>query len=79
MIVSLAVGDPDSLHARARFFFSVNRLNVALSRARTKFVLVASRGAFEALPNDPESLRASSLFRRLFAALPSVDMTPVYA
>lgn len=79
VIVSLAVGDPDTLKARASFFFSTNRLNVALSRARTKFVLVASRGAFEALPRDPESLRAASAFKRLFKALPTVDLTKVYA
>ncbi len=78
VIVSLAVGDPDTLHARASFFFSTKRLNVALSRARSKFVLVASRGAFEALPSDPESLRAASTFKRLFAVLPQVDLTKVY-
>jgi len=79
VIVSLAVGDPDSLNARAQFFFSTNRLNVALSRARTKFILVASRGAFEALPRDPTSLKAASLFKRLFRNLPAVDFTKVYA
>ena len=79
MIVSLAVGDPDTLDARASFFYSVNRLNVALSRGRTKVVLVASRGAFEALPRDPDSLRAASLFKRLYRMLPHVDLTRVYA
>lgn len=78
VLVSLAVGDPDTLHARAAFFFSTNRLNVALSRARTKFVLVASRGAFQALPWDPASLKAASTFKRLFAMLPQVDVTRVY-
>jgi len=41
-------------------------------------VLVASRGAFEALPRDPDSLRAASVFRRLFGMLPQVDMSAVY-
>lgn len=79
VIVSLAVGDPDTLHARAAFFFSTNRLNVALSRARTKCILVASRGVFEALPQDPESLRAAAVWKRLFRTLPEVDLTRVYA
>lgn len=79
VLVSLAVGDPDTLHARAAFFFSTNRLNVALSRARTKFVLVASKGAFQALPRDPASLKAASTFKRLFRMLPQVDVTRVYA
>ena len=79
VIVSLAVGDPDSLNARAAFFYSTNRLNVALSRARSKVVVVASRGAFGALPSDPGSLRAANVFRQLFRALPQVDLTRVYA
>jgi DNA replication ATP-dependent helicase Dna2 len=79
VLASLAVGDPDTLDGRAAFFFSTNRLNVALSRARTKVVVVASRGAFAALPRDPDSLRAADVFRRLYRALPQVDLTPVYA
>jgi len=78
VIVSLAAGDPDSLRDRSKFFFSANRLNVALSRARTKAVLVASDGAFRALPMDPESLAVASLFKDLRAALPEVDLTAVY-
>ena len=75
IIISLAVGDPDTLNARSAFFFSTNRLNVAMSRARTKVVLVASQGAFRALPMDPESLRAASLFKRLYRRLPQVELT----
>lgn len=78
VIVSLAVGDPDTLDQRASFFYSVNRLNVALSRARTKAIVVASRGAFRALPRDVDSLRAAGVFKRLFAGVPQVDLTPVY-
>lgn len=79
VIVSLAVGDPATLDARASFFYSPNRLNVALSRARTKVVLVASRGAFAALPLDPAGLQAASLFKSLYRELPQIDMTAVYA
>ena len=79
VLVSLAVGDPDSLNARAAFFFSVNRLNVAMSRARTKVVVVASSGAFAALPDDPIYLKAANSFRKLQRSLPQIDMTPVYA
>ena len=78
VLVSLAVGDPDTLDARASFFFSTNRLNVAMSRARTKVILVASRGAFAALPSDPDSLRAANVFKRLYRALPQVDLSRVY-
>ena len=78
VFISLAVGDPDTLSSRAGFFFSTNRLNVAMSRARSKVVLVASRGAFMGLPMDPESLRAASLFKELYQKLPQVDLTKVY-
>lgn len=79
VLVSLAVGDPDSLKFRAAFFFSTNRLNVALSRARCKAILVASRGAFQALPMDAASLAAASGFKKLYRILPQVDLTAVYA
>ena len=79
VLVSLAVGDPDTLSGRSAFFFSTNRLNVAISRARSKVVLVASRGAFEGLPMDPDSLRAASLFKDLYRTLPQVDLSKVYA
>ena len=70
ILISLAVGDPDALSSRAAFFFSTNRLNVAMSRARSKVILVASEGAFRGLPMDPDSLRAASLFKSLFRTLP---------
>jgi DNA replication ATP-dependent helicase Dna2 len=78
VLVSLAVGDPDGLRRRSSFFFSTNRLNVSLSRARTKAILVASQGAFRALPMEVESLRAASVFKVLERRLPQVDLTVVY-
>ena len=78
ILISLAVGDPDSLQRRASFFFSINRLNVSLSRARTKAILVASEGAFRALPLDPDSLRAASVFKSLRDRLPQVNFTKLY-
>jgi DNA replication ATP-dependent helicase Dna2 len=78
IILSLAVGDPETLNMRAAFFFSKNRLNVALSRARTKAILVASSAAFRALPQDPDSLRAVASFRRLTTEVPQVDLTSIY-
>lgn len=78
VIVSLAVGDPDTLDVRASFFFSTNRLNVALSRARCKAIVVASIGAFRALPLDADSLRAASAFKRMLGLLPQVDLSAVY-
>jgi DNA replication ATP-dependent helicase Dna2 len=79
VLVSLATGDPDALDRRAAFFFSTHRLNVALSRARTKAVLIASGGVFDALPRDVDDLRAASVWKRLRDELPQVDLTARYA
>jgi len=78
IVLSLAAGDPDALERRGAFFLTTNRLNVALSRARMKAVVVGSRSTFEALPGDVEGLRAAAVFRRLYRMLPQVDLTAVY-
>lgn len=78
IVLSLAVGDPDSLDRRGTFFFTTNRLNVALSRARVKAIVVGSRSTFEALPGDVDGLRAAAAFRRLYTMLPQVDFTRAY-
>ncbi len=79
ILLTLAVGDPDALERRGTFFLSTNRLNVALSRARTKAIVVGSKTTFEALPADVEGLRAAAAFRRLYQRLPQEDLTAVYA
>lgn len=79
VIVSLTAGDPDASTRRGAFHLSVNRLNVALSRARTKAVLVASAHAFEALPHDAAAMRMASLCKGLRDRIPAVDLTKVYA
>ena len=78
MILSLTAGDPDAGSSRGAFHLSVNRLNVALSRARTKAVLVASAHAFGALPQDAAAMRMASLCKGLRDRIPSVDLTQVY-
>ncbi|MFN8511479.1 MAG: DEAD/DEAH box helicase family protein [Chloroflexia bacterium] len=51
-----------ALHADPR------RLNVAISRARTKLILVGDRATFTG-PGKPEEAAAKELYRRLFALL----------
>jgi hypothetical protein len=79
VIVSLTVGDVAEARVRGGFHLSLNRLNVALSRARTKAVLVASAHAFRALPDDPAGLRHASRCKELRARLHEVDLTRLYA
>ena len=78
IVLSLAVGDPDALERRGSFFLSTHRMNVALSRAKVKAIVVGSGSAFAALPGDIEGLRAAAAFRRLAARVPQVDLTAVY-
>ncbi|MFO1076289.1 MAG: AAA domain-containing protein [Planctomycetota bacterium] len=78
VIVSLTAGDPDEASGRSAFHLSTNRLNVALSRARTKAVLVASAHAFAALPHDALALRMASRCKELRDRIPAVDATRLY-
>ena len=75
VIVSLVCSEPEYAAREAAFYFSPNRLNVTLTRARTKLVIVASPLLFEALPFDLERLKHASLFVRMFRELPRVDCT----
>ena len=79
VIVSLTASDPEHLSGeQAAFFFSPNRLNVTLTRARTKLVVFASGHLFRAFPPSFEDLRNADLFRRLYRELPRVDLSPRY-
>jgi superfamily I DNA and/or RNA helicase len=79
VVISLATGDPDQTRSRnGAFHLSENRLNVAISRARTKVVLVASSHAFAALPSDVLGLRAASKSRDLRDRLVAFDYTALY-
>ena len=60
--VSACTSDPDYAGEVARFLFSPNRLNVAMSRARTKVVLAASPGILGIIPSDYVGLDALRKF-----------------
>jgi DNA replication ATP-dependent helicase Dna2 len=78
ILLSLAVGDPAASEARGTFFLTRNRLNVALSRARSKAIVIGSIGAFRALPMDPEGLAAASVLKSLLDHVKQIDLTAVY-
>jgi DNA replication ATP-dependent helicase Dna2 len=78
VIVSLTAGDPAESKGRGAFHLSLNRLNVALSRARTKAVLVASSHAFLALPHDADGLRMASRCKELRDRLVCRDLSRLY-
>lgn len=78
VLVSLTAGDPRESRGRGAFHLSTQRLNVALSRARTKAVLVASAHAFRALPHDADGLRMASRCLELRDGMRAVDLTRLY-
>jgi DNA replication ATP-dependent helicase Dna2 len=72
VVVSLVSSDPEHLAGdAAAFFYSGNRLNVTITRARTKLIVVASPLAFEAFPKTLPGLADVERFRRLRRELPS--------
>lgn len=73
VVVSLVASDPDHLAGdAAAFFYSGNRLNVTITRARTKLIVVASPLAFTAFPKTLAGLADVERFRLLRRELPSV-------
>lgn len=71
VIVSYGVADPEFALKEAEFIYGLNRLNVALTRARVKSVVCLPRPLLEATPRilDVEAAAAGLAFmRRLVAA-----------
>lgn len=65
IIVSCTASDPDYVIAEAEFLLDSQRLNVALSRARKKLIVVASSSVFGALPTDLPIFERAALWKRL--------------
>jgi len=78
VVLSLATGDPAESKRGSAFHLSLNRLNVALSRARTKAILVGSSYAFQALPADAAGLRMASRCKELRDRMTAVDLSSLY-
>ncbi len=77
MILSFTASDPDFIRQQARFLFQPQRLNVALTRARSKLYLLVS----ETLQDAARKLAAAhdedaALFVSLLDATPKLSWTP---
>ena len=64
VIFSATVSDKESIHSP--FLKDYRRFNVALTRARKKFILVASTLFFQAFPTTEQALIAQIPFEKLF-------------
>ena len=65
IIASYTVSDPEFALAEAEFIFSVERLNVTITRARTKLILIVSRRLLDVVPQDEGTLDAAQILREL--------------
>ncbi len=72
-LVSLASSDPDRVAAMGDFFFSDNRWNVALSRARTKVVVFGSPLVLDATPASLAAATGVMRLRQLLRSAHAVD------
>lgn len=63
MIASFGLGDADQIAAEEQFLYSLNRFNVAASRAQAKFIAIVSRQLVDHLPRDRRALEESRLLK----------------
>ena len=70
VIVSYGVADPEFALREAEFIYGLNRLNVAVTRARSKCVVCLPRPLLEATPQvlDVEAAAAGLAFMRQLVA-----------
>jgi uncharacterized protein len=64
VIYSMATSHPDDAPRGMEFLYSLNRLNVATSRARCAAIVVASPALFEAECRTPRQMRLASALCR---------------
>ncbi len=67
IIVACTASEPDYILSEAEFLLDAQRLNVALSRARKKVIVVAAATVFSALPTELEIFERLRLWQQLRA------------
>jgi hypothetical protein len=68
VIVSYGVSDPEYAVLESEFIYSLNRLNVSITRARSKIVVFLPRPLLESLPrvlDNPEAERGLAFMRNI--------------
>lgn len=63
IIASYTVSDPEFALTESEFLFSQERLNVTITRAKTKLVLLVSRRLLEVIPPDEKVFAAAQVLR----------------
>jgi superfamily I DNA and/or RNA helicase len=67
IMVGATESDPLYLLANSRFLLDPRRINVAISRAKSKLVLVGSRSIFDIFPTDEDVFASAQLWKNLLA------------
>lgn len=75
IVVSLAASDPDYIRAVLGFWLSPERLNVMITRARTKCILLVSPEVLAVRTDDLGHVVLLNRLHRLFREMPVVDVT----
>jgi uncharacterized protein len=65
IIFSMATSTPEDAPRGMEFLYSLNRLNVAVSRARAVFILVANPALFEPVCKSPHQMQLANALCRL--------------
>jgi hypothetical protein len=77
VILSYCVADPEFALAEGEFIFSSERLNVAVTRARSKLVMIISRRLLEAVPAEQETMDKAELLREFVYSCAEVAETEI--
>jgi len=75
VLISFACSDTRFLRNKLDFFFKPNRLNVSITRARVKRILVGSRHLLGIRPRDEAAKAMVEVLRRLYRQTPRLDYT----
>lgn len=76
VIYSMATSIPEDAPRGMEFLYSLNRLNVATSRAKCACILVASPRLFEPECRSPRQMQLANALCRYVELATSVDLTP---
>lgn len=65
VIVSATASEPGYISAIDDFLFSENRLNVAISRARCKAIIIGSEGLWQSIPTSLDGLNGQRVWHKI--------------
>ena len=75
MIVSMTTSNPSFAGRLAKFYFQPERLNVSITRPRTKLILVGSRHVLKAQPEDSDGQEWVEMLKDLLAHCTVFDIS----